>query len=175
MQNLLEGTKTEIWQEVQCELQKRNHPKGNTDKDNRKEHRLDKAEKTAKELVQTFLHSDDASWGMSDLRKEAKNKGLKWTDIQRELRRVKYENDAKLGEALSRNERILEVKYPHWEIGYERGISDAWFERFLRLENAVVDMMNNGVPLDKIAYYTDLPEEELKKIIESLNNRDGRE
>lgn len=128
----------------------------------------------AQELVQTFLYSDNHSRTIGDLHNEAKSKGVKWSDIKREFRRIKYERDDKLGEALSRNEKILDVKYPYWEIGYERGMLDALFERFLRLENVVREMLNCGVLMNKIAYYTDLSEEELQKMVKSLKSQDNR-
>lgn len=155
-------------------MQKSNYIKENLNKANDNASNLLESKTNAQELVQTFLYSDNHSRTISDLHNEAKRKGIKWSDIQREFRRIKYERDAKLGKALSRNEVILDVKYPYWEIGYERGMSDALFERFLRLENFVREMLDCDISMDKIAYYTDLSEEELQKIIQTLKKRKNR-
>ena len=68
----LGARKKGIWKEVRRELQKRYHIKDDTEKADGKEPCLNEVERTAKELVQIFLRSDDAYWGMRDLRREAK-------------------------------------------------------------------------------------------------------
>ena len=166
----LEARKKGIWKEVQHELQKRYRTKKRMT--NNTEPVFSDTELPAQELVKTFLYADDVSWSMNDLRKEAKSRGLKWSDIQREFRRIRHDSDAKLGEALSRNERILDVKYPHWEIGYEEGMSEAWFERMTRMEKAIEDMyFEKNISKMDIAYYTDMPIDEVDLTINSLQRR----
>ena len=75
----------------------------------------------------------------------------------------------------SPNKRLSEVKYPYWEIGFDEGLGQAWDERKIRIDEAIKGMLESGITLKEIQYYTEVPPNELERIFDGIHRRKAKE